>query len=93
LAARCSLAILFSNPRKLRLRRKPDPLSLGPFDPQSASADWGSIFYIKIYPVILISKSCVTWRLRLPRHGLRIFFSRVMLGMPYMRVGKVSSKK
>ena len=45
-AAGCSLAILFSNPRNLRLRRKPDPLSLGPFDPQSASADWGSIFYI-----------------------------------------------
>lgn len=29
MAAGCSLAILFSNPRNLRLRRKPDPLTLG----------------------------------------------------------------
>ncbi len=57
MAARCSLAILFSDPRKLRLRRKPDPLSLGPFDPQSLVAVQlgigGQFFYIKIFSDIL----------------------------------------
>ncbi len=99
-AVACSLAILYSNPRNLWLRCKPDPLLLGHFVPSQvsptcnsrfASADWGLFFIIDL--IYYFSKSCATWRLRLLRHDLRIFFPRVASGTPYARVGKVSFKK
>jgi len=69
-----------------------DPLTLGHYGPQLLRQLGAISFYIQNHSDILFSKSCVTRRSWLPRHGLRMFFPRIALGTPCARVRKISSK-